>query len=149
MNALATLPQPRRFKPLYRVIRFGCPEYLAHRGFCPGGELELIELRPFVPTIASIKDAVAEHFQVSKAEMTSARRHRDVARPRQVAMYLSKELTPRSLPEIGRRFGWRDHTTVIHGIRQIERLRAVDPELDRDIRFLTAKLTGECDYARA
>ena len=62
--------------------------------------------------------------------MTSARRAREVARPRQVAMYLSKQLTPKSLPDIGRRFGGRDHTTVIHAVRQIEKLRASDAELD-------------------
>ena len=73
-------------------------------------------------------------YRIRKAEMTSARRAREVARPRQVAMYLSKQLTPRSLPEIGRRFGGRDHTTVIHAVRQIEKLRASDAELDADIR---------------
>jgi len=55
-------------------------------------------------------------------------------------MYLSKQLTPRSLPEIGRRFGGRDHTTVIHAVRQIEKLRALDAELDADIRLLTRQL---------
>jgi chromosomal replication initiator protein len=57
-------------------------------------------------------------------------------------MYLSKQLTPKSLPDIGRRFGGRDHTTVIHAVRQIERLRASDSELDADIRLLTRQLEG-------
>jgi chromosomal replication initiator protein len=57
-------------------------------------------------------------------------------------MYLSKQLTPRSLPEIGRRFGGRDHTTVIHAVRQIEKLRASDADLDADIRLLTRQLEG-------
>ncbi|MGQ0558685.1 MAG: chromosomal replication initiator protein DnaA [Sphingosinicella sp.] len=91
-------------------------------------------------SIDEIQTRVSEHYRIRKAEMTSARRAREVARPRQVAMYLSKQLTPRSLPEIGRRFGGRDHTTVIHAVRQIERLRAQDPELDSDIRLLTRQL---------
>jgi chromosomal replication initiator protein len=91
-------------------------------------------------SIDEIQTQVAEHYRIRKAEMTSARRAREVARPRQVAMYLSKQLTPRSLPEIGRRFGGRDHTTVIHAVRQIEKLRAQDPELDSDIRLLTRQL---------
>lgn len=91
-------------------------------------------------SIDEIQSRVSDHYRIRKAEMTSARRAREVARPRQVAMYLSKQLTPRSLPEIGRRFGGRDHTTVIHAVRQIEKLRAQDAELDADIRLLTRQL---------
>jgi chromosomal replication initiator protein len=93
-------------------------------------------------SIDEIQTQVAEHFRIRKAEMTSARRAREVARPRQVAMYLSKQLTPKSLPDIGRRFGGRDHTTVIHAVKQIEKLRATDAELDADIRLLTRQLEG-------
>ena len=93
-------------------------------------------------SIDEIQTQVAEHYRIRKAEMTSARRAREVARPRQVAMYLSKQLTPKSLPDIGRRFGGRDHTTVIHAVKQIERLRAADSELDADIRLLTRQLEG-------
>nr|WP_246449263.1 chromosomal replication initiator protein DnaA [Sphingomonas sabuli] len=93
-------------------------------------------------SIDEIQTQVAEHYRIRKAEMTSARRAREVARPRQVAMYLSKQLTPKSLPDIGRRFGGRDHTTVIHAVRQIEKLRAADSELDADIRLLTRQLEG-------
>ncbi|MGI8705732.1 MAG: chromosomal replication initiator protein DnaA [Sphingomicrobium sp.] len=93
-------------------------------------------------SIDEIQTQVAEHYRIRKAEMTSARRAREVARPRQVAMYLSKQLTPKSLPDIGRRFGGRDHTTVIHAVRQIEKLRACDSELDADIRLLTRQLEG-------
>ena len=93
-------------------------------------------------SIDEIQTQVAEHYRIRKAEMTSARRAREVARPRQVAMYLSKQLTPKSLPDIGRRFGGRDHTTVIHAVKQIERLRACDAELDADIRLLTRQLEG-------
>ena len=91
-------------------------------------------------SVDEIQARVAEHYRIRKTEMTSARRARDVARPRQVAMYLSKQLTPRSLPDIGRRFGGRDHTTVIHAVKQIEKLRAADSELDNDIRLLTRQL---------
>ncbi|MGH6980494.1 MAG: helix-turn-helix domain-containing protein, partial [Stellaceae bacterium] len=74
----------------------------------------------------------------------SARRAREIARPRQVAMYLCKMLTPRSLPEIGKKFGGRDHTTVIHAIRRIEELSVADKTLAEDVAILTRMLqTGE------
>ncbi len=93
-------------------------------------------------TIDEIQRRVSEHFRIRHAEMVSARRAREVARPRQIAMYLAKQLTPRSLPEIGRRFGGRDHTTVIHAVRQIERLRGEDSEIDNDVRALIRVLEG-------
>jgi chromosomal replication initiator protein len=93
-------------------------------------------------TIDEIQRHVSAHFNIRQAEMVSARRARAVARPRQIAMYLAKQLTPRSLPEIGRRFGGRDHTTVIHAVKQIERLRAADTEIDSDVRALLRTLEG-------
>ncbi len=93
-------------------------------------------------TIDEIQKRVSEHYRIRHAEMMSARRAREVARPRQIAMYLAKQLTPRSLPEIGRRFGGRDHTTVIHAVRQIERLRSEDSEIDNDVRTLIRMLEG-------
>ncbi len=93
-------------------------------------------------TIDEIQKRVSEHFRIRQAEMVSARRAREVARPRQIAMYLAKQLTPRSLPEIGRRFGGRDHTTVIHAVRQIERLRGIDTDIDNDVRTLLRALEG-------
>jgi chromosomal replication initiator protein len=93
-------------------------------------------------TIDEIQKRVSDHFRIRAAEMVSARRAREVARPRQIAMYLAKQLTPRSLPEIGRRFGGRDHTTVIHAVRQIEKLRAADSEIDKDVRTLMRVLEG-------
>lgn len=93
-------------------------------------------------TIDEIQRRVSEHYRIRQAEMVSARRAREVARPRQVAMYLAKQLTPRSLPEIGRKFGGRDHTTVIHAIRQIERLRGIDTDIDADVRTLMRDLEG-------
>jgi chromosomal replication initiator protein len=93
-------------------------------------------------TIDEIQRKVCEHYRIRQSEMSSARRAREVARPRQIAMYLAKQLTPRSLPEIGRRFGGRDHTTVIHAVRQIEKLRLIDVELDGDVRLLLRQLEG-------
>jgi chromosomal replication initiator protein len=91
-------------------------------------------------TIEEIQKRVAEHFSIRLADMHSPRRARAVARPRQVAMYLSKQLTSRSLPEIGRKFGGRDHTTVMHAVRKIEELRASDHSFDEDIELLRRML---------
>ena len=91
-------------------------------------------------TIEEIQKAVVEHYAIRMADMTSARRSRAVARPRQMAMYLAKQLTPRSLPEIGKKFGGRDHTTVMHAVRQIEKLTAEDSALADDLDVLRRKL---------
>jgi chromosomal replication initiator protein len=91
-------------------------------------------------TIEEIQRKVAEHFNIRLAEMTSTRRSRVVARPRQVAMYLAKQLTPRSLPEIGRKFGGRDHTTVLHAVKKIEELIACDISLAEDVELLRRML---------
>jgi chromosomal replication initiator protein len=91
-------------------------------------------------TIDEIQKKVAEHFNIKMAEMTSTRRARIVARPRQVAMYLAKQLTPRSLPEIGRKFGGRDHTTVMHAVKKIEELIASDRALAEDVELLRRML---------
>ena len=93
-------------------------------------------------TIEEIQKKVAAHFNIRLADMHSARRARNVARPRQVAMYLSKQLTTRSLPEIGRKFGGRDHTTVMHAVRRIEELRRTDASLAEDIDLLRRMLEG-------
>ncbi|WP_404714007.1 chromosomal replication initiator protein DnaA [Sphingomonas sp. MMS24-J13] len=93
-------------------------------------------------SIDEIQRKVCDHYRIRQSEMGSARRAREVARPRQVAMYLAKQLTQRSLPEIGRRFGGRDHTTVIHAVKTIEALRARDAELDADVRLLLRQLEG-------
>jgi chromosomal replication initiator protein len=91
-------------------------------------------------TVDEIQKACAAHYRIDPAEMRSKRRARAVARPRQVAMYLAKKMTPRSLPEIGRIFGGRDHSTVIHAVRTIEELRQSNPEIDSDIRKLQRQL---------
>ncbi|SNS84133.1 chromosomal replication initiator protein DnaA [Sphingopyxis indica] len=93
-------------------------------------------------TIDEIQRAVCAHYKLDKAEMASKRRVRAIARPRQVAMYLAKELTPRSYPEIGRRFGGRDHSTVIHAVRTVEALRVSDSELDAEIAAIRRSLNS-------
>ena len=92
------------------------------------------------PTIDAIQRATALHFSIGMDELLSRRRTRNVARPRQVAMYLSKTLTTRSLPDIGRRFAGRDHTTVLHAVRKIEEVRAQDKDIDMSIEAITQKL---------
>ena len=93
-------------------------------------------------TIEEIQKRVAEHFNIRVADMHSARRSRAVARPRQVAMYLSKQLTSRSLPEIGRKFGGRDHTTVMHAVKKVEELRGSDMSFAEDVDLLRRMLEG-------
>lgn len=88
-------------------------------------------------TIEDIQKHVATHYNIKVSEMHSARRSRAVARPRQVAMYLAKKLTTKSLPEIGRRFGGKDHTTVMHAVKRVEELIATDGEFSQDVEMLT------------
>ena len=87
-------------------------------------------------TIEEIQRKVAEHYNVRLSDMIGPKRTRTIARPRQIAMYLAKSLTTRSLPEIGRRFGGRDHTTIMHGIRKVEELCQTDSQLLEDIDLL-------------
>jgi chromosomal replication initiator protein len=91
-------------------------------------------------TIDEIQRAVCEYYRIDRSEMSSKRRARAVVRPRQVAMYLAKVMTPRSYPEIGRKFGGRDHSTVIHAVRLVETLRGQDSEMDNDVRTLLRQL---------
>jgi chromosomal replication initiator protein len=93
-------------------------------------------------TIDDIQKQVATHFNIRLADMCSARRARSIARPRQVAMYLAKQLTSRSLPEIGRKFGGRDHTTVMHAVRKVEELRDTDSSFAEDLELLKRILQG-------
>jgi chromosomal replication initiator protein len=101
---------------------------------------ELLRAHDRKITIDEIQRKVADYYAVKLSDMLSARRAREVARPRQIAMFLAKKLTPRSLPEIGRRFGGRDHTTVIHAVKRIEELRLTDSELEGDLTRLQALL---------
>ncbi|MFM1863929.1 MAG: hypothetical protein RLZ26_2451 [Pseudomonadota bacterium] len=91
-------------------------------------------------TIDEIQRQVAEHYNIRLADLIGPKRMRTIARPRQIAMYLSKHMTPRSLPEIGRRFGGRDHTTIMHGVRKIEEMMATDSQLADDLQLLRRML---------
>ena len=91
--------------------------------------------------IDEILKVISRHYGVSRSDLLSERRHRSVVWPRQIGMYLAKQLTSRSLPEIGRRFGGRDHTTVLHAIRKIETHLAANPRLKDELEELK-KLLG-------
>lgn len=93
-------------------------------------------------TIDEIMKKVCEYYNVRMTDMVSPRRSRSIARPRQMAMYLAKKLTPRSYPEIGRKFGGRDHTTILHGVRKIESLITTDSQIAEDAQILQRKLEG-------
>jgi chromosomal replication initiator protein len=86
--------------------------------------------------IDDILRTVSKHYGVNRGDLLSGRRNRSIVRPRQIGMYLAKLLTSRSLPEIGRRFGNRDHTTVLHAIRKIEQLMNDDTQLREEIELL-------------
>ena len=91
-------------------------------------------------TIDDIQRKVADYYNLRLSDLLSARRSRTIARPRQIAMYLSKILTTRSLPEIGRKFGGRDHTTVIHAVKKVEDLRVSDVAIDEVVEVLRRSL---------
>ena len=89
-----------------------------------------------------IQIAVCKHFDVKLLDMLSKRRTAEIVKPRQIAMYLAKTLTLKSLPDIGRRFGGRDHTTALHAIRKMEGLILLDDGLAHDIAILIESITG-------
>jgi chromosomal replication initiator protein len=93
-------------------------------------------------SVESIQKTVADFYKIKVADMYSARRPTNIARPRQIAMYFAKELTQKSLPEIGELFGGRDHTTVLHAVRKINELRGKHPELNRELHVLLQTLKG-------
>ena len=101
--------------------------------------VDLLPVNDRTPTVEAIKKLVCDRYNVRPAEMDSPRRARAVARPRQVAMYLAKQLTSLSLPDIGRKFG-RDHSTVLYGVRKIERLMEDDKALEEEVEALRRKL---------
>ena len=93
-------------------------------------------------TIDDIQKRVCEHYNIKMSDLLSPRRARAVARPRQVAMYLAKQITTLSLPQIGKRFGNRDHTTVMHAVRKIEELKVSDLSIAEDVELLKRQLQG-------
>ena len=103
---------------------------------------DLLALQDRLVSIENIQKTVADYFKLRVADLLSKRRSRSIARPRQLAMALAKELTNHSLPEIGDAFGGRDHTTVLHGCRRIASLRETDKRVDEDYLNLLRTLTG-------
>ena len=103
---------------------------------------DLLAMQARLVSIENIQKTVAEYYKIRVADLLSKRRSRSIARPRQVAMALSKELTNHSLPEIGDAFGGRDHTTVLHGCRRVQALRESDKRVEDDYMNLLRTLTG-------
>jgi chromosomal replication initiator protein len=103
---------------------------------------DLLSLQAKLVTIENIQKTVADYYKVRMADLLSKRRSRSVARPRQVAMALSKELTTHSLPEIGDAFGGRDHTTVLHACKRIKELRTAEQRMTEDYSNLLRTLAG-------
>ncbi len=93
---------------------------------------EILRISERKVTIEEIIRKVADHYNLRMSDMISARRSRTISRPRQLAMFLAKNLTSKSLPEIGRRFGGRDHTTVLHANKKIQKLRKEDSQIEQD-----------------
>src|SRR5690606_30506522 len=102
---------------------------------------DLLVLQDKQITLENIQKTVAEYYKIRVSDVLSKRRNRSVARPRQLAMALAKELTNHSLPEIGDAFGGRDHTTVLHACRKIQELRQTEPKIDEDYKNLMNSLT--------
>ena len=97
---------------------------------------DLLNINEAIVSIDNIQTLVCKYFKISKNEMLSSRRSRYLVRPRQVAIYLSKILTSKSLPEIGREFSNRDHTTIIHSVKTIEKLKVENSEINNGINYL-------------
>jgi chromosomal replication initiator protein len=93
-------------------------------------------------TVELIQKTVADYYKIKVADMYSKRRPNNIALPRQIAMYLAKEVTQKSLPEIGELFGGRDHTTVLHAVRKIGQARGADAELNHALHVLEQTLKG-------
>ncbi len=103
---------------------------------------DLLNLQARLVTVENIQKTVADYFKVRMGDLLSERRSRSVARPRQIAMALAKELTAHSLPEIGSAFGGRDHTTVLHACKRVKQLQESEPRVREDYSNLLRMLTG-------
>ena len=103
---------------------------------------DLLSVQRAQVSVESIQKTVADFYKIKVADMYSQRRPSNIARPRQIAMYFAKELTQKSLPEIGELFGGRDHTTVLHAVRKINELRGKHPELNHELHVLQQTLKG-------
>lgn len=122
----------------HTITYYDCASYLRRCGYLIDGDPPPLRQRRVA--LVEIQRRVAEHFGLPQRIMTDESRCHQHSRPRQVAMYLARMFTANSLPEIGRRFGGRDHTTVIHGLNRIKSLRATDDGLDASVEYLIAEL---------
>ena len=102
---------------------------------------DLIAVQNKMVTVENIQKTVAEYYNIRLSDLSAKTRSRSIARPRQIAMSLSKELTSKSLPEIGQAFGGRDHTTVLHGCRKVAELKEQDPVVQEDYANLLRTLS--------
>ena len=141
----------QRLRSNVRELEGALKKVIAHAGFVGQPiDLELIKealkdlfaLQDKMVSIDNIQRSVAEYYKIKMGDMLSKKRNRSVARPRQVAMSLSKELTNHSLPEIGDAFGGRDHTTVLHACRQVHKLRKTTSDIEEDYNNLLRSLSG-------
>ena len=121
---------PAEPTPEYKALWFGVPEPVNQ-----------------VVTIDKIQRTVCKHYDIARVDLVSARRDMNVCRPRQVAMYLAKTLTPKSYPYIGRRFGGRDHTTALSAVRRIESKIQTDAKIANDVALLTSLLSPVMEAA--
>ncbi|MGA1694427.1 MAG: helix-turn-helix domain-containing protein, partial [Burkholderiaceae bacterium] len=101
-----------------------------------------LSLQTTLISVENIQKTVADFFKIKVADMYSKKRPANIALPRQIAMYLAKELTQKSLPDIGDLFGGRDHTTVLHAVRKISEARQHNAELNRQLHLLEQQLRG-------
>jgi hypothetical protein len=133
---ISTEPEPEMPEPEERVLEIT----LSDPAPPPSFQAFLSAMHPGCPTIRAIKLCVCSHFNLTMSEIDSVRRTANVMVPRQIAYYLARKLTSRSLPEIGRKFGGRDHTTVLHSANKIERLIQTDANIAATVKILEARL---------
>lgn len=138
-------PNPPMFDDQHEARLLDLQKEVRDLGRRISAELSTLSPQPTVtpprPSVQTIIKTVATYYRVSIKEIYSQRRDLYIVRPRQIAMYLAHHLTARSMPDIGRKIGGRDHTTILSGIRRIKDLRRLDPKMDADISALTALLT--------
>lgn len=154
----APIVAPHPFNNVPHDIAVAVVDYLARaeaageQESAVAGLLEVVrppQLPQLLGKVQTIQIAVAKHYGVSRLDLLSSRRTHNIVRPRQVAMFLAKHLTFMSLPQIGRKFGNRDHTTVLHAVRKIERLRATDDWVRADVDRLLDQLKIYSDLQEA
>lgn len=152
-EAAAANPKPSQRPAVreYRPVKMHRPSPVGPRKFSPAEELAwMIEIEGFLPksdevTIEDIQRAVCKHYGVTRNDLLSPRRTANLAFPRQVGAYLARRLTQKSFPEIGRRFGGRDHATQIYAENKIAELIKVDPAVSADVEKLVQQLGGDND----